>query len=147
MFRTLKAKCRMGLIGWMCYPILLRHQEHSSRAMLINVQINQQFNFSDWKLLILEDSQRKFHIGIQSLQHQKAFSKSLRISRIFQRLCIFYFTERWFRHVFLFHCRINVLVQCTMYRVFFFTGPTPKSSKYKIILEYLDWSCPKSLST
>ena len=33
------------------------------------------------------------------------------------------------------------------YRVFFFTGPTPKSSKYKIMLEYLDWSRPKSLST
>ena len=25
---------------------------------------------------------------------------------------------------------------------FFFTGPTPKSSKYKIMLEYLDWSRP-----
>ena len=30
------------------------------------------------------------------------------------------------------------------YRVFFFTGPTPKSSKYKIMLEYLDWSRSKS---
>ena len=30
------------------------------------------------------------------------------------------------------------------YRVFYFTGPTPKSSKYKIMLEYLDWSRPKS---
>ena len=28
--------------------------------------------------------------------------------------------------------------------VFFFTGPTPKSSKYKIMLEYLDRSRPKS---
>ena len=34
-----------------------------------------------------------------------------------------------------------------LYRVFYFTGPTPKSSKYKIMLEYLDWSRPKSLST
>ena len=32
----------------------------------------------------------------------------------------------------------------TKYRAFFFTGPTPKSSKYKIMLEYLDWSRPKS---
>ena len=33
---------------------------------------------------------------------------------------------------------------CSMYRVLYFTGPTPKSSKYKIMLEYLKWSRQKS---
>ena len=36
------------------------------------------------------------------------------------------------------------LFQVFLYRVIFFTGTPPKSSKYKIKLEYQDWYPPKS---
>ena len=42
---------------------------------------------------------------------------------------------------------LDLVTQDLIYRVIFFTGTPPKSSKNKIKLEYQDWYPPKSLST